>query len=358
MISMNVGEWSEVYVFLKLLGEGKLFAADKNLKPIPDIYYPILEVLKSQPSGNYRYIRNGVIRALESTNNVQIGSFAVDIFEKNAINLFEYMKLQKGNTSYPDIEKLLNQLGITEPKYPASKKEDIVVIVEDQNTNYRPQLNFSIKSRIGSASTLLNASGATNFTYSLRSPTDSICEDDIVYGDEREGVKKLLNRKIDEGYFISFSHVDNQIMKSNLRMVDITFPEIMAEMLLYYYLGKATSVVDLTKILENEDPFKFGERDKKLYSHKIKDFLFSVALGMTPSRPWTGEYFANGGYIIVLENGDVLCYHIYNLNDFKDYLFENTKLETGMRSRHNFGKIYSDEEELKIKLNLQIRFIK
>ena len=43
MLSGNKGEWSEIYVFLKLLGEGRLNAADANLIAIPDIYYPIIK---------------------------------------------------------------------------------------------------------------------------------------------------------------------------------------------------------------------------------------------------------------------------------------------------------------------------
>ncbi len=31
-LSGNKGEWSEIYVFLRLLEIGKLYAADKNLK--------------------------------------------------------------------------------------------------------------------------------------------------------------------------------------------------------------------------------------------------------------------------------------------------------------------------------------
>jgi type II restriction enzyme len=41
-MKLNKGEWSEVYVFLKLLAEGKLYAADKDLKKIEDIYYVIV----------------------------------------------------------------------------------------------------------------------------------------------------------------------------------------------------------------------------------------------------------------------------------------------------------------------------
>ena len=93
------------------------------------------------------------------------------------------------------------------------------------------------------------------------------------------------------------------------------------------------------------------------YTYKIKRFLTDIALGMMPSKVWTGELDATGGYLVVKENGDVLCYHIYNRNEFEDYLFESTKLETASSSRHEFGKIYEKEGKLYFNLNLQIRFL-
>jgi len=40
-----------------------------------------------------------------------------------------------------------------------------------------------------------------------------------------------------------------------------------------------------------------------------------------------------------------------------DDLLEQTKLETASTSKHNFGKLYKENGDLFIKLNLQIRFI-
>jgi type II restriction enzyme len=79
---------------------------------------------------------------------------------------------------------------------------------------------------------------------------------------------------------------------------------------------------------------------------------------MMPASVWTGELDATGGYLVVKEDGEVLCYHIYNRNEFEDYLLRNTKLETASSSRHDFGKIYKENYEFFIKLNLQIRFLK
>ena len=118
-------------------------------------------------------------------------------------------------------------------------------------------------------------------------------------------------------------------------------------------------LIDLVNKASNDNPLNFDTDNNHLfYEYKIKRFLTDVALGMMPSKVWTGKYDATGGYLIVKENGDVLCYHIYNRNEFEDYLLNNTKLETASSSRHGFGKIYKSNGEMFFNLNLQIRFIK
>ena len=79
---------------------------------------------------------------------------------------------------------------------------------------------------------------------------------------------------------------------------------------------------------------------------------------MMPSKKWDGQDEANGGYIIVKEQGELVTYHLYNRNSFENYLLNNTRLETGSTAKHKFGEIYKDEEDnMFIKLNLQVRFI-
>lgn len=94
------------------------------------------------------------------------------------------------------------------------------------------------------------------------------------------------------------------------------------------------------------------------YTYKVKRFLTDIALGMMPSKVWTGEYDATGGYLVIKESGDILCYHIHQRNEFENYLFENTKLETASSSRHGFGKIYEKDGDVFFNLNLQIRFVR
>ena len=93
-----------------------------------------------------------------------------------------------------------------------------------------------------------------------------------------------------------------------------------------------------------------------IYEYKIKSFLTDVALGMTPQKKWDGVYDATGGIIIVKKDGDIVCYHIYNRNDFQEYLLNNTRLEQASTSRYEFGDVYKKGHDYYIKLNLQIRF--
>ena len=83
-----------------------------------------------------------------------------------------------------------------------------------------------------------------------------------------------------------------------------------------------------------------------------------AALGMKPGELWNGRYEANGGYLVVKDDGDIVCYHIYNKNEFEDYLYNNVKIDYPSRSRHDYGYVYEEDEIQKIKLNFQIRFIR
>lgn len=358
MITGNRGEWSEIYVFLKLMAEGNLYAADANLNRINDIYYPIMNILRKESNGTFRYKRNSVIKLIEDNTSKVLGELPISKFKEASISLFEKIKSENGAFACEEIETLLKEIEIDSIKSNSQYKEDITIVVHDFQTGLTPELSFSIKSMLGSPSTLLNASQSTNFTYKLTSAKLIVKEDTTPYGNEDVNIKKRLRQKIEEGYTLVFENIDNSNFEANLRMTDSLLPQILSEVLIEYYSGNSSYFRDIVAKLEERDPLKFKEHSKRFYTHKIKNFLLDVALGMTPASEWSGTYDATGGYIIVKEDGDIVCYHIYNINEFKEYLLQNTKLETPSTSRHKFGEFYLERADMKIKLNLQIRFIK
>lgn len=140
----------------------------------------------------------------------------------------------------------------------------------------------------------------------------------------------------------------------NLIMIDSSMPQIIANILLYYYEEEIKECTSLIKLIGERDPLGYG--DAMMYEYKFKKFLCSCALGMKPGKVWNGLDEANGGYIIVKSDGEILAYHIYNRNFFEQYLIDNTVMERASTSRHDYISLYKENDELFIKLNLQIRF--
>lgn len=51
MNKFNKGEWSELYAFMKLLNDGKIYSADENVNKISNVYFPIIKLIRDE-AGN------------------------------------------------------------------------------------------------------------------------------------------------------------------------------------------------------------------------------------------------------------------------------------------------------------------
>ena len=212
--------------------------------------------------------------------------------------------------------------------------------------------------QVGKPSTLINASKSTNFIFEI---TGNINDNVMNKFNElsSEKIKNGLKFLESEGCDTTYYSMENEIFESNLKLIDGDLPKICAYMLMKYY-GEGVKIISKSiEVLEKDNPLKYDlTNGHPFYSYKFKKFLSDSALGMIPSKVWNGTADATGGYIIVREDGEVLCYHLFNRNEFETYLIKNTKFETPSRTRHCFGSIYKEEDRYYIKLNLQVRFIK
>jgi len=215
---------------------------------------------------------------------------------------------------------------------------------------------FSIKSKLGSPSTLLNSSEATNIVYQINGELSDEEIKEINNIDRQSDRLRLIE---EYGCPITYFNYASKTFFGNLLLIDGMLPEIVADCLLEYYKGTSISATkDVVKILSSKKENSIPFEDLNLfYSFKIKKLLLDAALGMMPSTKWNGRYEANGGYLVVKADGDIVCYHFYNKNDVESYLYNNTKFDTPSRTRHKFGEVYRDTNgALYMKLNLQIRF--
>lgn len=382
MLKGNKGEWSEIYVFLKLLAEGKLHAADENLNAIETLYYPLIKIFRKEGTREREYIFNGEIKVLDGATGELLFNIPTTQFIKYSKTLLELLKSTNGRSmTFPIIEEFLSLIDVNQVTMSRVDKSDIQLMVHDLHTGMSPQLGFSIKSMIGKDSTLFNPGAGTNFIYRIKgatsdnfNPTEFNVETFSV--EKGSVVKSKIAKRIYAleklGFEIMFDRIHSDNLTLNLQLIDGQLPDILAEMVLLKYKMGISNTKDLIYSLKEHNPLNFDQRKgHPFYEVKIKNFLTESALGMTPETIWTGVYDATGGIIIVKKNGDIVCYHIYNRKEFQDYLVANTKLEQASTSEdpnnpgnakkgktkpYKFGWVYEENGEYFIKLNLQVRF--
>lgn len=357
----NKGEWSEFYAFLKILEQRQLPAADKNLNPIAGKFFVFQKVIREEKDESvkvYDFPENGPEIIITNETGLILKKVSRENLKSKTLSIFKKIKAGKSAAfEIPEAHAVMEEFLCTKVKASNDKKADIVAVIYDRISETMPMLGFSVKSMIGGASTLLNAGKTTNFVFSVDGFRGTVDAINIIDGKSK--IRNRLSAIIEQGGVLSFDHVSNDAFASNLKNIDTAFPKFIAQMLVDYFLGKASSVIGLVNELSKNDRFnkEFGLSSSG-YELKIKNFLDSVALGMVPSVEWDGFTKAHGGYIVVKEDGEVLCYHLYNRDEFRSYLYENTKFESASSTRHDYGTLYEKDGRLFFNLNLQIRFLR
>lgn len=356
--SYNKGEWSEFYVFLKILNDRKIYAANDKLEKIKDLFYPISKVLRKDKKiyKTYDLLENNIVNIYETSNNKKISILNTDKIKSSIIDIFNAIKNTKGSSfEILGIDEILQQLHCETIKADRDNKDDIRLIIHDSITLHDIEVGFSIKSNIGSNPTLLNASRATNFSFRVINYKNSINDINNISGSSK--IRDRTQALYANGAELEFCNVGSPIFFKNLRKIDSLMPDILSQFLLAFFTGQGRTIAELTKAISTDTKILSLGFDFEDLKFKIKHLLLNIALGMVPTTLWDGFLKADGGYIVVKEDGDIVCYHIYNISQFSEYLFNNTKLETPSTSRHNFGSLYLNNNAVYINLNLQVRFI-
>lgn len=357
----NKGEWSEVFTHFKLLADGELHGADGKLNRIDSISYPIVKILREEKENGLfcydidRENKQIVVSGLGNKHRFDQTDFADKAEE--LLKLIKTTRNKKGESlAFPEIGEFMHNIGMRYLKAKSADKSDIRMVVHDFHINSDKEYGYSIKSKLGGKSTLFNSNkNGTNFLFKVKgtlSETEVLAFNSI----------RLFSDKFaflqEHNCALGFEDVMHPTFNNNLLLIDSDLKRILAECLLVYYSHQANVTAEVARIVKENNSCCYPEdANMDFYAYKLKQFLIITALGMTANTPWNGQYQANGGYIVVKEDGDVVCFHFIDRNQLEDYLFYNTAFETPSTGRHDFGDIFKKDGELWMKLNMQIRFI-
>ncbi len=357
-ITGNKGEWSEIYALFKLLGEGRVYAGDAFMHRT-NVFYPILDIIRTEEK-RYEYrpwsCSDGRSVVVEE-NGTEILRIPMGRFLEQSRFLLNAIRHQHARSfAVEPVEAFMTEIKCRKLKAGTGNKSDIRIVIHDARTGMTPELGFSIKSRLGGSATLLNASRATNIIYRIEGARFNDAEAAAV--NVIKGQTDRIRAITEKGGRLAYAGFANRIFHDNLMFIDTALPQIVAACVKAHFESSCNAIRDVVGKIAENDPLALAVPEtESFYAHKIKMMLIDAALGMMPSKRWNGRYDANGGYLIVRDDGEIVCYHFYNRNDVEDYLYSNTRFERADRGKHEYGTLYNEPDgNTYMKLNLQIRF--
>lgn len=336
MWEFNYGEWTEAYVFLRLLGNGRIYAADRDFNRDENVYIDILNIIRHEKDHILKFSRE-LESVCATDNDVVFRVLAFSELTEKADFLYEAIKSVTSadrKFSVIEIEEYLSDLRFSQPKIPKlpkeieeeyGKKTDIIITMQDSSDNAVSTTGFSIKSHLGSPSTLFNSALASNFIYEIVG-----CDDDEMYEINGNQISSEIGMfeyiKNNPNLSLGFKGT-SEAFNDNLDFIELKMPEILSCAILtqigYYDRAVSNKTKDIVYKLAQMNPVGV-RRPETWYEAKIKDFLYASFSGLTASEPWDGRKKLSGGYIDVALNGEMLYYRAVSDDIFNTFLYEHT----------------------------------
>ena len=370
----NKGEWSEPYVALRVLGDGKLNLADDEGNVIPDQWLNVLDVIRYET-------RERVDQRVEYGLSADaIVDIKIDDKEIASVPAHEFLYyadklkaeiLNASGSSFnvsEDIEKFFEKIQLTAIKAKSIDKSDIFISIEDTQTSVvRRHIVFSIKSKFGKDPTLFNTGKNSATVYKLSNMNDDLMDEINSMVDEKnhtavaDRCKALLENGC-EFEFVGFpvaARAGCKTFEENLDILNPRLGDTIDYILRTHFLTDETArdVEDMVDIVIEHNPCSLT-RPKEKYQYMMKSFLYASYCGLTAGTLWDGKSQVNGGFIAVDEKGNVTANLALESEGFKSYLFKHCYFEWPATSENhgNYAKVYKEGEDYYFRLNFQIRY--
>ena len=329
--SGNIGEWGEVFALMYLLSHNDLYNADSHGKRIKSEHGEIRAVYRSE-TGNVNMtfkVRRDYVDV--SRNGVHVATVEKLKFQSKAHTLFQRMLKQETTASHPE-QEFLKRLGCRSLKAASTAKADLAADVYDPYLSSATRREYSIKTVVGGAPSLANASNQSYIDYELSG------------FDKRKAA--LVNGIKGTSWVVSRTKavldlvdappkpiIRSDTFKRNLQKCYFRTPEVVGAAVLYGQLNRGKAVIDSIADLFGVNPLGLDESEKEDYEMGIRNYLWGVVFDLDPGRPWRGQSNVDG-YLLVTEDEEVLAYQVTRVASFQNYLLLHTKWDTPSTSRY------------------------
>lgn len=400
----NRGEWTEAYVFLKLLSDGKIYGATEDLKKDLSKFIKIVSVTRPEKENfvlKYEPDFDSIPQKVSAMlNETEFAVITVSELTEKANFLYKSLKTfsaQKKDT-IPEIQEFLEKLKFSSPKIPSlpksfenefGRKTDIIVTIINSEDGAVSTDGFSIKSHMGSPSSLFNYGDGSRMIFKIVGCTEKRMHEINLIEDELKIIQAI---KDDKDLSLEFVKTGKEEFAGNLEYIDTQMLKIITMTMLvqtkYLSPAKSGNLRDIVNVVSELNPLNVMYPEH-FYEAKFKDFLFASLAGLTASKKWDGKTRMTGGYIDVNKDGELLYYRAISNEIFCSYLYENTFIDQPDRGHNkdiaiekakayfenrtvsdaeikaikkakdkkgNCGFVYEENGEYFIAINFQVRF--
>ena len=352
-------EWSELYAFFHLLATGEMVLGTADVKK-SEINWRISYIQREEHDGARKYY-------IEDQNIRIVGEKGEQLIPREDFNavselILNAIKATKEDTvSSPDgAEEFLDAISIFDLEAHTEDRTDFSIAFWHPDA---PLTGFNVRSRLSSMTPLLDGGRSANLKFEqtgvkFANPTvnkiNALPESSNEVAERMMMIERL-------GGILKYSDVADRVFRSNLLMIDLHFPRVLAEMLRVMQLDGITRIAELTEVIKQLNPLKIKEeliQKHCFYEYKMKQFLISLALGMRPAKIFNGIDSAIEGIILINGAGELLCYHKWEKKTFEDFLFTNTRFEKGAVEKDKYGFLERENGTYYFKLNAKIGLLK
>lgn len=124
----NKGEWSEMYIFFKLMSDRKVYVADKDMNKLKDVFLNIVSIIREEVAGKeYRYFTGD--KVVITLNGETVMTLDSSLFTEKAARVWKMITENKGNTTLPTTksENFSSRFSFTIYRLPHKRKTIISV---------------------------------------------------------------------------------------------------------------------------------------------------------------------------------------------------------------------------------------
>lgn len=353
-------EWGELYAFFRLLADGYVHTGTPDVKIKGTQCLPVAMVKREEHDGTRCYVVENEDFIRISGENID-KVVARDDFAVMAGRILESILNSNGDEvmSSDEVEGFLDEVAIYDLEAKTDDRTDFYVAFYSVEA---PLIGFCVRSRLGMMLPLLDGGRTANFKFEqigVKFATPTVNKINA-FGEEEDAVGRMLMiERLGGG--LKYDDVADRVFRSNLCMIDLHFPRMLAEMLRLMHLDGIAKVSELTERIKQINPLKIKDElinKHGYYEYKMKQFLIALALGMRPAKLFNGADSAISGFLLVDGKGELSCYQKADKQVFEDFLFYNTRFEKGATEKDKYGYLERENGVYYFKLNLKIGLLK